>query len=91
MKVVLSRDMETVKFLEALPRDEFRQKFLRKVAQDMSFTYVLDDPHAGPESFQRLHDLMIDNGIPEALIVSDRAIQEAAQAIINRIMELLVS
>lgn len=89
MAIVLSRDDKIVLHINSYPNDEFRKVFLNGVARRIEFTYALDDDHPNPEDLKTLRNLMIEAGVPEKLVRSDEQVCEAAQAVMNRIMESL--
>ncbi len=91
MAIVLSRDDEIVVFINSFPYAEFRERFVNNVSKIPEFSAVLDSLTPKIEDLKTLRDAMIAAGIPSKLVVSDKQIREAAQAIMNRLIEPLIS
>ena len=89
MTIVLSNDDKIVMYIGSYPYEEFRDKLLNGVARRKEFSSVLEDRQVRLDDLKTLRDLMVKAGIPEKLLVTDRQIKEAAQAIMNRIVESL--
>ena len=89
MAIVLSEDDKIVMYVNSYPYADFRDKFLNGVARCKEFSSVLEDKRVRLEDLTTLRDLMVEAGIPEKLLVTDRQIKEAAQAIMDRIVDSL--
>lgn len=89
MAIVLSRDDKIVLFVNSYTREEFRQKFLYNIAKRGEFSAVLIEESPMLEDLKTIRNLMIEAGIPEDYLMTNKQIREAAQAVSNRIMESL--
>ena len=87
--IVLSKEDKIVLFINSYSRDEFREKFLHDIARRDEFSSALDEQSPKIEDLRTLRDLMVAAGVPAELITTDKKIREAAQAVMNRIMESL--
>lgn len=89
MAIVLSKDDKIVMYIYSFPYAEFRDKFLNGIARRKEFSSVLDDKNVEIEDLKTLRDLLVEAGIPNKLLVTDKQIKEASQAIMNRILDSL--
>ncbi len=90
MAIVLSRDDKIVVHINSYTSAEFRERFVNNVSKTPEFSAVLDSLTPKIDDLKVLRDAMIVAGIPPKLVVTDKQILEAAQAIMNRLMESLV-
>lgn len=91
MTVVLSKDDEIVVFINSFSYGEFRERFNKRVAKTYEFSAVLDSLNPTLEELTKLRDAMVEAGIPQKLVMTDKQIREAAQAIMNRLIDPLVT
>ena len=80
-----------VEIIEAIPRDVFRQKFVRELCRTQAFAalYSFRAKHTSPEEKFEVRTFLADNGVPLEITESDKDLDEIAAVISARAVSLM--